>query len=354
MALIKADAASMSDMEKAVDDAIDYFAEQYPGIEFSKSRSQTELFDFTISNLEQNLILGLILVFIVCVLFMRSLRMPFIIGITIIVAVVLTFLLFFLFKVSINIISLAGLILAVGMMIDNSVIVAENITQMRDRGMKLADSCVAGTNEMITPMLSSSLTTVAVFVPLVFMSGIAGAIFADQAFSITAGLAASYIVGITLLPVMYYLFYRRYKPSSAPGRFSAFYDKIEFRSGWYDRGIDFIFAHKAATIIFVIVTLIAIVPLFRLLDTERMPRLDSSETLVRIDWNKNINIDESLRRTSRLTSAVDSLVAEHSSYVGMQDYMLGDDAEMSSAEAEIYLRAISTRVSPYDSATVRI
>ncbi len=338
MALLKSDAASMDDMEDAVDEAIEYFTGQYPGIVFTKSRSQTELLDFTISNLEQNLILGLILVFIVCVLFMHSLRMPFIIGITIIVAVVITFLLFFLFRVSINIISLAGLILAVGMMIDNSVIVAENITQMRERGMPLADSCVAGTNEMITPMLSSSLTTVAVFVPLVFMSGIAGAIFADQAFSITAGLAASYVAGITLLPVMYYLFYRKAGNDTQRQKAGKPSGKLVFHTDWYDRGIDFIFAHKTATIIFVIVTLAAIFPLFRLLDTERMPHIDSSETLIHIDWNENINIDENLQRTRRLSSSVDSLVTEHSAYVGLQDYMLGDDAEMSSAESEIYFR----------------
>lgn len=74
---------------------------------------------------------------------------------------------------------MAGLILAVGMMIDNSIIVTENITQYRHRGDGLMDACVQGTNEMITPMLSSSLTTIAVFVPLIFMSGIAGAIFSD-------------------------------------------------------------------------------------------------------------------------------------------------------------------------------
>ncbi len=189
MAVIKHDAESMDAMEEAVDKTISYFSAKYPDISFSKSRSQTQLLDFTINNLEQNLILGLILVFVVCALFMRSIRLPFVIGITIIVAVIITFLLFYFFHVSINIISLAGLILAVGMMIDNSVIVAENITQYRRRGYSLMQSCIAGTNEMITPMLSSSLTTVAVFVPLVFMSGIAGAIFSDQAFAITAGLA---------------------------------------------------------------------------------------------------------------------------------------------------------------------
>ncbi|MDE5881660.1 MAG: efflux RND transporter permease subunit [Muribaculaceae bacterium] len=353
LALIKHDAESMAAMEKAVDNTIAYFSSQYPDIVFSKSRSQTQLLDFTISNLEQNLILGLILVFVVCALFMRSGRLPFIIGLTIVVAVIATFLLFYLFKVSINIISLAGLILAVGMMIDNSVIVAENITQYRLRGFSLEESCVKGTNEMITPMLSSSLTTVAVFVPLVFMSGIAGAIFADQAFAITAGLAASYVVGITLLPVLYYLFFKGKKApveknaappmeSSAP---KSHEDEVKRKEKeelpvlirWYDRGIDFVFSHKALSVGFVIVTIIAALPLFKVLDTERMPKIDSAETMVRIDWNENINVEENLRRSQQLTQSLGEILQESSAAVGLQDYIL-PGTELSSAEAEIYLR----------------
>jgi multidrug efflux pump subunit AcrB len=327
MAVIKQASESMDNMERAVDTTLKYFTEQYPQIKFSKSRNQTELLDYTISNLEQNLILGLILVFVVCALFMRDMRLPFIIGITIIVTIVITFLLFYFFHVSLNIISLAGLILAVGMMIDNSVIVAENITQFRHAGHPLYESCVKGTNEMITPMLSSSLTTVAVFVPLVFMSGIAGAIFADQAFSITAGLAASYIVGITLLPVLYNLMARKeYKPTP---------DGMHTK--WYDKGVDWIFSHKAITVAGIVVVLLGVVPMFRVLDIQRMPTLDSAETIMHIDWNENINIDENRRRVDLLTTQVKA--AENSAYIGMQDFMLANSGDLSASEAEVYFRA---------------
>ncbi len=205
LAIIKQSEENMDAMKESLRSTAEYFSKLYPDIEFTESRNQTELLDYTISNLVQNLILGFILVFVVTALFMGDMRASIIIGSSIVVSIIITFLLFYLFHVSVNIISLSGLILAVGMMIDNSVIVTENITQYRHRGMSLLRSCDAGTTEMITPMLSSSLTTVAVFLPLIFMSGIAGAIFTDQAFSITAGLAVSYIVGIMLLPVIYLL-----------------------------------------------------------------------------------------------------------------------------------------------------
>ena len=94
-----------------------------------------------------------------------------------VVSIVISFVFFYLCNMSLNIISLAGLILALGMMIDSSIIVTENISQYRERGYSLRRACVTGTSEVVTPMLSSSLTTIAVFAPLIFMSGIAGAIF---------------------------------------------------------------------------------------------------------------------------------------------------------------------------------
>lgn len=325
LAIIKHSEEKMSDMNLALDSTVEYFSERFPEIEFTKTRSQTELLDFTISNLKQNLLLGLILVFIVCILFMHSVRSSLIIGLSIIVAVLLTFLLFYLFHISINIISMAGLILAVGMMIDNSTIVTENITQFRSRGEGLMDACVSGTSEMITPMLSSSLTTVAVFVPLIFMSGIAGAIFSDQAFSITAGLASSYIVSITLLPVIYYLFSKKTEAvqvESTP-KFLHF----------YDNGIDFCFKHPWPFIIGTIITVPLCLLLFMVIRQERMPQICSCETVARIDWNQNINLDENMRRA---LSLADSSALINSAYIGSQDYILYSDFKLSTAEAELY------------------
>lgn len=337
LAIIKDNKESMGALEEALDSTVRYFSDRYPDIEFSKTRSQTELLDFTISNLEQNLLLGLLLVFLVCIIFMHSVRTSFIIGLSIIVGVILTFLLFYLFHVSINIISMTGLILAVGMMIDNSVIVTENITQFRHRGNGLMDACVNGTNEMITPMLSSSLTTVAVFVPLIFMSGIAGAIFSDQAFSITAGLAASYIVGITLLPVLYYLFENKKTkinnniPDNSQ-RISSSNFHLSFVK-YYDRGMDFCFRHKWPLIAATLLTVPLCVMMFMVMRQERMPDIDSNETIARIDWNENISLDANRKRVEALK---DSMSVINSVYVGTQDYILSSDFDLSTSESELY------------------
>lgn len=344
LAVIKQNEENIDKMKDSLSGIISSFKETYPEYEFSVSRNQTDLLDYTISNLVQNLVLGLILVFLITALFMGDVRTPFVIGLSIVVALILTFLLFYLFKVSLNVVSLSGLILAVGMMIDNSVIVTENITQWRQRGLHVADACDKGASEMITPLLSSSLTTVAVFVPLIFMSGIAGAIFTDQAFSISAGLAMSYIVGIMLLPVLYKIFFtRRGKKGEKTGvkerewKETKRMDRIMERI--YNHGVDFVFSHK---IIFLVLTA-AIIPLcwvmFMEMKAERMPRLDHVETMARIEWNENITAEENARRIREIVAMCGEGMIENSAAVGVQDYMLDDGSDLSQSDSEVYMRA---------------
>ena len=344
LAIIKQSEENMDRMKASLQETTDYFSRLYPEIEFTQSRNQTELLDYTISNLVQNLILGFILVFIVTALFMGDMRASIIIGSSIIVAIIITFLLFYLFHVSLNIISLSGLILAVGMMIDNSVIVTENITQYRQRGFSLRRSCDIGTSEMITPMLSSSLTTIAVFVPLIFMSGIAGAIFTDQAFSITAGLGVSYIVGIMLLPVVYMLVYRVRKRRKKAGHKVHEGERLAERiNSWLDRTytriIDSVFAHKVLWLIVTALIIPLCVVMFYVLPVERMPQIDQNEMIVRIEWNENINVDENASRVNFILCNLDNTVVQNSAYIGVQDYLLDAGSELSPSEAEIYIKA---------------
>lgn len=339
LAIIKQSDENMDNLRSELKETTDYFKKIYPDIEFGITRNQTELLDYTISNLQQNFTLGFLFIFIVAVLFIGDVRSPLVIGITMITSVVISFFFFYIFKISLNVISLSGMILAVGMMIDNAIIVTENVSQYRERGYSLRRAAVAGTSEMITPMLSSSLTTIAVFVPLVFMSGIAGAIFMDEAFSITIGLMVSYFTGIMLLPVLYVLFYRM--GIRKHNWFTASFKNLlknEWLTRFYDAGIKWVFAHKKTTMVFAILSIPLCVLMFAVIDKERMPEIDQNETVVSIEWNENIHVDENNRRVNGILAAADSSVEEHTAYVGMQDYMLGTENELSVSEAELYFR----------------
>lgn len=341
LALIKNSEENMADMKKAVSSVLDRMATEYPSINFSVTRDQSALLDFTISNLKQNLILGLLLVFLACILFMGDIRSSIIIGVCILVSVVLTFLLFYFFHISINIISMSGLILAVGMMIDNSVIVTENIIQFRQRGYELEEACIKGTNEMITPMLSSSLTTVAVFIPLIFMSGISGAIFSDQAFSITAGLAASYVVGIFFLPVLFYTIEKGKKLKDIRNNEKPVIKLSGIGSSilnGYDDIMDWCVRHRHMLMIITILTVPLCVILFSEIRRERIPLLDTDEFIAQIDWNENISLEQNHSRIEAITGH-NFPISHYVASLGPQDYLISGDGRMTREGAELYIKS---------------
>jgi len=255
-------------------------------------------------------------------------------------ALLTTFIFFYLFGQSLNIITLSGLILAVGMMIDSAIIVTDIISQYRMLDYSLEESCIKGTNEVITPVLSSTLTTIAVFVPLVFMSGIAGAIFFAQAFAVSVGLLISYFTGIIMLPVLYKLVYginiRSNKVSEFFARTQKTADKWAF--DWYDRGIAFFFRHKTATFFAIVLSIPFCVLMFRIMPKTSMPHIRHTETVAKVEWNENIHVDENKERIFRLLQATDELTIEHSGYVGHRQYLLDKENDLSPSEAQLYFR----------------
>lgn len=352
LAIIKQADENMERMKAALNGTVRSLEYANPDISFNVSRNQTELLDYTLTNLQQNLTLGFLFILIVAVLFMGGVRSPVVIGICMVVAIVISFIFFYLFGMSLNIISLSGLILAEGMMIDNAIIVTENITQYRDMGYSVDDACNRGTNEVITPMLSSSLTTIAVFFPLVFISGIAGAIFYDEAFSVTVGLIASYITGIILLPVLYKIVFSAKAPEWIKKHLHT--DKIITKINkansinlntplqrYYDKGIEWVFSHKTITVIFTFLSIPLCVLMFNVLPKERMPQTSRTELSVYIDWNENIHLDDNRERMEELEAFCTEYTEESSTHIGIQQYLL-EKSLVSTTEAELYLRTATT------------
>jgi multidrug efflux pump subunit AcrB len=354
LAVIKQADENMSRLEKVLGETIVYFRELYPAIEFSISQSQTELLDYSISNLQENLLLAFIFICLVSIFFMNDFKSPFIIGFSMFISLIISLLFFYLFHISMNVVSLTGLILALGMMIDNSIIVTDNIGQYR-KLVPLEDACVKGTNEVIGPILSASLTNTAVFIPLIFLSGIAGAIFFDQAFSVVVGLLSSFITGIMLLPVLYKLFYSM-KPM--PFRFSLLKKKSagkkrtsvksynDYIERIYHQGVEWIFKHKIITV----AGTIAILPLgfllFKVIPKEKLPEISLNEIVVSVDWNENIHVEENKSRVQNFFQSLHTNIVEHSAMIGQQQFILNRDRERTSSEAELYLKTAQTHQLP--------
>ena len=339
MAVIKQSDAQMRHLKKKLQDMVEHFRGDYPHIEFKVTRDQTQLLDYSMSNLGKSLLLGATMAFIIMFIFLRDFKSPFLIGITIPTSLVISLLFFHLAGISINIISLSGIILGVGMMIDNSIIVIDNITQHRERGSILPVACVNGTNEMFRPLLSSVLTTCAVFIPLIFVSGMAGALFFDQAMAIAIGLLVSLGVSITVLPVYYRLFYLKGKGTEKKGILSKI-NTLDY-GAIYEKGFRLIMKNQGLAWLLFFLMLTGVVLLYNTLPKDRLPPLAHDEMMIRIEWNEYIHIDENNRRVQELVAKLRKRTMHTTCLIGEQQFLLDHGSEASSSEALIYIKTKS-------------
>ncbi len=336
LAIIKQPDTKMAALKKSISGLLAGFKKDYSDIRIEQAQDQTELLDYSISNLKQDLFFGSFLAFIMLFFFLKNLRAPLLIGITIPTCLVLSILFFSLIHLTINIISLSGLVLGVGLMIDNSIIVIDNISQYRQRGLELSDACSGGTTEIIRPLLSSAMTTCSVFLPLIFLSGIAGALFYDQAIAITVGLCISLIVSVTLLPTLYHLFHKK----SSLTMKHALTEKQDIHPfvRLYEAGFHWVFRNKLISVAIIILLMLSNVFLFSYLRKERLPAYEQTELVAGIDWNRNITIGENRKRAISLIKSLGGSVIQSNAMVGEQGYLLNREEELSSTEAQIYLK----------------
>ncbi len=341
LAIIKKNDARMEDLKAEVDDLLKVFARDYPDVELTLIRDQTGILKFAINNLTQSLILGGLLAFLIMFLFLKDTRSPWLIGFSIPVSLVISLLFFHLTGLSINIISLSGLILGIGMMIDNSIIVIDNITQYIDQGKSVAKACIAGTNEVIRPLISSVLTTCAVFLPLIFISGISGALFYDQAVAVSIGLFVSLLVAVTLLPVLYHLFWIRAEKRGKlkQGRTSKLMKHLQLfqAEDLYEKGWHWVFARRYLVFPVFLLLIVAGGYLGWKMKKERFPAFEQNELVMQIDWNERIHLSENRQRIGQLLETVNNQTAQTNAYIGTQQYVLHKDMDFSGTEAILFL-----------------
>lgn len=334
LAIIKQGDARMQDLKKQLDLETNHIKNDYPSIAFTVAQDQTTLLEYSISNLKQTLMYGGILAFVVLLVFIPNLRLPFLIAITVPISITISLLFFMLFGISINIISLSGLVLGIGLMIDNSIIVIDNITQFREREVPLFEACLQATKEIVVPLLSSACTTSAIFIPLVFVSGMAGALFYDQAVTVTVSLLVSFIVSITLLPVLYRIFHYNLKNDKPVNRKAL----IDLQKP-YEKGMDFVFKHK---VIFTI-TFLMMIPcsylLFFAVPKELFPDIKQDDAVMTFKWNENLSKQEQLLRLERLHEELKGSLSQFNAWSGSQTYILNSDYNLKNQEVEIYIKA---------------
>lgn len=334
LAVIKQSDAQVYHLKESLSNLALSFKNDYKNIVFHILQDQSQLLKLSIDNLKQSLLLGSFLAIIIMFFFLKDLQSPLLIAFSIPVSLVMSLLFMYLFGLSINIISLSGLILGVGMMIDNSIIVIDNINQKLESGYNLIDACGEGTEELITPLLSSVLTTVSVFFPLVFLSGISGALFYDQALAVAIGLFASLIVSILLIPVLFKLIknkmFFQIKWLRPQNKNLAIED-------WYESGYRLFFKKKGLLFLIVGCFLAIGIILFLKMPYGKLPEFKQTESMLTLDWNENINVRENQKRVDDLLKNIGQ-VEVYLSQTGEQQYLLNKENSKSFSEAEVYVK----------------
>ena len=198
----KSSVASTSGACRNLYDAMERLEEKYEGLHLTTLSDQGQYIDLVICSVLQNLLFGALLATAILLLFLRDLRPTVIVAFSIPISLLFAVVLMYFTGVTLNIISLSGLALGVGMLVDNSIVAIENIYRLRQLGYNAATAAVHGCRQIAGAITASTLTTVCVFVPILFTGGLTRQIFADMGLTIAYSLGASLLVALTLVPAL--------------------------------------------------------------------------------------------------------------------------------------------------------
>jgi len=255
-----------------VKDQIEYIKNKVNGgLNFVAVADQSEYIEKSIFNVRNNAIIGGILAVIILLLFLRNIRSTLIIALAIPISIITTFLLIYFSGLTINIISLGGLALGIGMVVDNSIVVLENIYRFRQGGLSRIESASKGSDEVGMAIAASTLTTIMVFLPVVFVEGLASQLFKELALTVSFSLFASLLVALTLVPML----------SSRILKVSKKHKEMKEREGFikifYRKSLRWSLNHRLFVVIFLIALFAGSVALIPMVGTEFLPNFDQGE-----------------------------------------------------------------------------
>lgn len=187
---------------KEVDKEIEKIKKEYPDLNIATIFNQADYINLAIDNLKSTAMQGGFLAIVILLIFLRSFKTTLVIALSIPISIITTFVILYFADITLNMMTIGGLALGIGMLVDNSIVVLENIYRNRSIGMDRIVAAVDGTNEVAMAVTASTLTTVAVFIPIVYTGGLAATIFKDFALSIVIALMSSLLVALTLVPML--------------------------------------------------------------------------------------------------------------------------------------------------------
>lgn len=267
----------------------------------------------SISNLSETLMYAAIFVILVVLFFLGRWRATVIIILTIPISLIVAFIYLFITGASINIISLTSLSIAIGMVVDDAIVVLENITRHIERGSRPREAAIYATNEVWLAVIVTTLTVVAVFFPLTFVKGLTGVLFKQLGMIVTITIVTSVFAAITLTPTLSALMLKWYPiKKDAPfwtydGSIRKGLDKFDH---FYERTLRWALNHKTIVTISATVIFIASMSLLGSIPTEFFPQADQSRITATVQLQTGTRVDETVKTTDRITKLIQSKYPE--------------------------------------------
>jgi len=312
---------------------------------------QSDFIEFSINNVKNNAITGGIIAVMVIYLFLQNLRSTLVIGLSIPISIIATFVLVYFSNITLNMMSLGGLALGIGMLVDNSIVVLENIYSHRIKGKDPETAAIWGTNEVAMAITASTLTTVAVFLPIVFVQGMTAQLFKQLALTVTFSLLSSLFVALTIVPLLSSRLMTQIDVSvvfsaveskkgilSLLKKFKDLYVRVEQK---YSNLLKWSLAHRKAVIIPLVMLFVISMALVPLIGAEFLPHSDAGSISISVKLPYGTNLDETDRFVSELVDRIKEIpeiegIMESIGSAGGMAGLSGSD----SSEASITLQLV--------------
>ncbi|HKS04771.1 MAG TPA: efflux RND transporter permease subunit [Gemmatimonadaceae bacterium] len=296
---------------------VEALQQEFPAIRLSIVAAQAEFVTDALNNLWQEIVIGGLLSLLLILVFIKDVRLSLVIGLFIPLSVMVSLVLLQLADVSINVLSLGGLALAVGILVDQAIVVAEAVGAQVERGVPLREAVISGTEEIGGPLIAGTLTTLLVFGPIIFVRGLAAALFRDLSLSVVTSIAASLVLALTLMPVMMAgrrarddEKTRRRAEAQAQSAFVRGLDAIGLRlAHMYERGVDWSLNNPAIVFSVAILAVIGTVRVAMILPREILPQVDEGLVVAQLKLPEGTAIEETARQAARIEAAARAMDA---------------------------------------------
>ncbi len=270
-----------------------------PGIKFSILMNSAEDIQQSIQDLSGTVYIGGIFVILVVFLFLRQLLPSLIIALSIPFSLIMAFIFMYLFGYTINVISLSSLAIAIGMVVDNAIVIVDNVSRKLDRGQKPKEAAISGSSEVGLAVSASTFTTVVVFAPMIFLTGIVGVFFKQLAVMITVTLLASLFTAMTFTPMLCSVWLKNPKPRQ-PREKDTVFNKLYNLSGKFLDGIDYRYSllleralsHKRLSIFIALGVFIVSIAIIPKIGTEFIPEEDSGDLNIILEMPVGTRVEE--------------------------------------------------------------